>query len=171
MNVSSGLIDARLGGVLTDRASWRWCFYINLPPGGVTFLAVVFLLSANKPTSGHFSAKDKIQAIDILGSLFFIPGIITLLLALQWGGGSTVGWDNWRIIVLFVAAGILLIAFVGVQVRTKDPSKATLPPLIVCNRDMLSIICYSVCSNGALFLFIYYVSLTANTNCYIGYTE
>ncbi|CRK36002.1 hypothetical protein BN1708_019883, partial [Verticillium longisporum] len=33
-----------LGGALTDHATWRWCFYINLPIGGVAMAVIVFFL-------------------------------------------------------------------------------------------------------------------------------
>jgi hypothetical protein len=57
----------------------------------------------------------KIAQLDIPGNTLFIASIICLLLALQWGG-VTYAWSSWRIILLFVLFGLLLAAFVVVQV-------------------------------------------------------
>jgi hypothetical protein len=44
----------------------------------------------------------------------FIPAIISLLLALQWGG-SKYEWKNGRIIALFVIFGVFISAFIAIQ--------------------------------------------------------
>ena len=82
----SSVVGPILGGVLTDRASWRWCFWINLPFGGVALLTV-FLFFKN-PERAHtgMTLKQKINQIDIGGAFLLICGIVCLLLALQWGG-------------------------------------------------------------------------------------
>lgn len=106
--------------------------------------------------------------MDLLGSVFLIPGIITLLLALQWGG-SQYAWSNWRILLLFALSGILLMLFAKVQVLAKD--RATLPTRIICNRNMLGILWYAFFNSGALIVFTYYVrscfltSTTAKAAC------
>ena len=150
--------------MLTDHASWRWCFYINLPIGAVTFLVIILLLPIDEPPAGLLTWKEKLQSMDLLGLLFLIPAILTLLLGLEWGG-SQYSWDNWRVILLFVLFGVLLLVFVGIQIRVQD--KATLPPRLICNRNMLGVVWYVACNSGALFVFIYYVccfssSLRAN---------
>jgi hypothetical protein len=48
------------------------------------------------------------------GTLIFIPAIVSLLLALQWGG-SKYEWKNGRIIALFVIFGVFISAFVAIQ--------------------------------------------------------
>lgn len=144
----------RLGGALTDRVSWRWCFYINLPIGAVTALIVLFFFHAPASVKKRPELRKLLSELDLIGSFFFLPAIVCLLLALQWGG-TQYSWNSPRIIVLFVLTGVLLLIFVGVQIRQNE--KATLPPRIVRNRNIWSSAWFAITLCGAYFVFIYYV--------------
>ncbi|WVR08158.1 hypothetical protein IAU60_005204 [Kwoniella sp. DSM 27419] len=54
-----------LGGLLTEHASWRWCFYINLPTSGVAFAFLLFTLKMN-PTRKLTFAELR-RTFDFLG--------------------------------------------------------------------------------------------------------
>ena len=75
-----------LVGALTDRVSWRWCFYINLPVGGLAIAIVYFFFHNPEREESKLEFKQKILQIDLLGAFFLICAIVCLLLALQWGG-------------------------------------------------------------------------------------
>lgn len=79
-----------LGGIFTDRLSWRWCFWINLPFGGIAVLIVFFFFKNPARDYDHLSLIEKIQKVDLPGAFFLITSIICLLLALQWGGMSSI---------------------------------------------------------------------------------
>lgn len=93
--------------------------------------------------------------MDPIGTAFFLPGIVCLLLALQWGG-ATYAWTSYRIILLLTLAGILLIGFIVVQVWRGD--EATVPPRIIKNRSVAAGFYWSLCSGAAMMIVIYFVA-------------
>jgi EmrB/QacA subfamily drug resistance transporter len=101
-----------LGGWLTDAASWRWIFYINVPVG-IVALAVLMLVMP-KPEMGQQ------HRVDWWGATALAVGLVPLLLALNWGG-SKYDWGSTMIIGLFAAAAFALFAFVFRELRASEP--------------------------------------------------
>merc|ERR1712000_244530 len=54
-----------LGGVFTTSVTWRWCFYINLPIGGLVLVFLYFAIDNTKPALGDIPFKEKLQRVDI----------------------------------------------------------------------------------------------------------
>ncbi|KAK5745544.1 hypothetical protein LTR17_001415 [Elasticomyces elasticus] len=101
-----------IGGALTQYTTWRWCFYINLPIGGVAGALLVFTRGVpdahSKPPPMEV-LRDLHHKLDLIGFVLLSPAIIMALLALQWGG-NVYAWDSPTIIGLFCgAAGNLLV--------------------------------------------------------------
>ncbi|KAB8203744.1 major facilitator superfamily domain-containing protein [Aspergillus parasiticus] len=146
-----------LGGAFTNEVTWRWCFYINLPVGGVTAVVILFLLripkSADLRTHG---AWEMLKGLDPLGTIVFTPSIICVLLALQWGGVDY-AWSNGRIIALFVLFGVLLITFIIIQVLMKD--KATVPIKVASQRSVACASVFVFFIGASMFVMIYYVPI------------
>ena len=145
-----------LGGVFTSKVTWRWCFYINLPIGGVTIGIILLVLKLPNPKDGPKTIKEQIHRLDPFGALFFFPGIVCLLLALQWGG-STYSWQNARIIALLIIFGLCMIVFIAIQ-RWKGEA-ATVPPRIFLQRSILSGACFSLFGGSALMIMVYYLPI------------
>ncbi|KAI3325553.1 putative efflux pump [Xylariaceae sp. AK1471] len=151
-----------LGGVFTDKVTWRWCFYINLPIGAVTVLIIAFFLpdpvrkQADPEKQANKTFIQRINQFDPIGTVIFMPAIISLLLALQWGG-TTYAWSDGRIIALFVVFGVLVIAFLYVQYLQQE--NATVPPRIFATRSVYSSSLFVFALGASFFTFVFYVPI------------
>ncbi|ATY62230.1 sulfate permease 2 [Cordyceps militaris] len=152
------IIAPTLGGVLTDKASWRWCFWINLPIGGVTFLVILFLVQipAESTTTTTRSLGGFLSRFDLVGTLIFIPTILCLLLALQWGGVEY-AWDDWRLVVLLSFFSSLLVLWVVSQYL--QGATATVPLAMIRQRSLAGGVLFVFCYFAAFFIITYYVPI------------
>jgi hypothetical protein len=130
---------------------------VSLPIGAVTLFFMVFFFkmpqSADaKPQS--MTLMERINLFDPWGTLVFIPAIVSLLIALQWGG-TKYEWKNGRIIGLFVTFGVLFAIFIGIQIWKQDA--ATVPPRILKQRSIWASAWYALCMGASFFILVFYV--------------
>lgn len=147
----SSVIGPVLGGVLTEHASWRWVFYINMPVGAVALYLVARHL--------HVLTNRVEHRIDWLGAALVAAGTSALLLVTVWGG-KQYEWGSTTIIALSVCAVVLLGAFVAVQHRAAEP---LLPLGMFANRAFSVSVAISFLSGLALFGALIFVTVYLQT--------
>ncbi|CAI7654398.1 unnamed protein product [Penicillium viridicatum] len=135
-----------VGGALTQSLGWRWCFWINLPIGGLSLLAMLFLFSDPRTRQeGDMTLSQKIRELDLVSNCLFIPSLTALFLALSWAG-TKYPWSDGKVIALFVVFGVLLAAFVFNQYRRGD--SAALPFRIIKSRSVIAGFIFTTCTNS-----------------------
>jgi EmrB/QacA subfamily drug resistance transporter len=108
----SSVLGPATGGWLTDNASWRWCFFVNLPLA-LLALAVVWFCFARRP-------RREDHSIDYLGAVLLTLGAASGLLAAVWGG-TEYPWGSPVIVGLFLLATALLTGFAFQERRAAEP--------------------------------------------------
>ncbi|KAJ3485609.1 hypothetical protein NLG97_g6776 [Lecanicillium saksenae] len=110
-----------LGGVFTTKASWRWCFYINLPLGVIVGAFILFnQIPEPKVKSPPLEILGTaIRSLDIPGFMLICPAVIMFLLGLQFGGNQY-SWNSSVVIGLLVGAAVTFVLFLVWEQRQGD---------------------------------------------------
>ena len=109
----ASMVGPPLGGLLTDHASWRWVFYLNLPVGVVAMALVAAALREE-------ARPARRPVIDWWGASCFATGIVLVLLALA-EAGREAAWSGAAVLGPLAAGGAALVAFVAVERRAREP--------------------------------------------------
>ncbi|ROT37081.1 putative efflux pump antibiotic resistance protein [Sodiomyces alkalinus F11] len=149
----SSVAGPLLGGLFTETIGWRWCFWMNLPVGGIALVVVFFCFHDPQRKIPSIGAWERFKTLDPLGSLAFICAMICILLALQWGG-QRFAWRSAEVIGL-LAAGAVMVGVFG-WIQHWNGENATVPPRLLNQRTVWASGIFAFCLGAAFLLTIYW---------------
>ena len=168
----AGGLGPIIGGAITTRSTWRWCFYLNctwdilvhfalglranynpVPVGGLSFAGLLFFLKIENPRTPFIAG---IRSVDWTGSLFIIGGTLMFLFGLEFGGGDY-PWKSATVICL-ILFGIISWAMAMI-IEWKVAKYPVIPVRLFHNRH--NIVVFLICiSHGIVFMgFFYFLPL------------
>jgi EmrB/QacA subfamily drug resistance transporter len=100
-----------VGGVLTEWVGWESIFFLNVPIG-IAAIAITLLRVRE-------SRDPNASRIDWLGLVTFSSSLFLLVLGLLRGNDE--GWGSPLIVSLLASATVLMIAFLVIETRVKEP--------------------------------------------------
>lgn len=100
-----------LGGLLTEYASWRWVFLVNIPIAALAVFGAIRFVPESR--------DERAQKFDVPGAVLVTTGLIALVYSLVKGNEN--GWGSAQTVGTLTLSAVLLIAFVVVQRQAEAP--------------------------------------------------
>ncbi|MBB3082795.1 MFS transporter [Geodermatophilus sabuli] len=123
-----------LGGVLTEYADWRWCFWVNLPVAIVAIVAAIPIVPESRAPGD--------TSYDIPGAVLVTAGIASFVYGFTQvaeksqenaaAGSTDSGWTDPAALAFIVVGVVLVAAFVVLELRIRNP---LLPMRIILDRN------------------------------------
>jgi len=139
-----------LGGILLSIGSWRWIFLISFPLGIFAVAGALAFLP------GRSGSRDR-SGFDLTGSVLMGLALAAILLGSSYG--RTWGWGSWKVSLLLIGGGILLVAFIFQEKRAESP---VMPFMLFKNRVFSSAVWSAAllyCATiGISFLVVFYLT-------------
>jgi EmrB/QacA subfamily drug resistance transporter len=110
---TASAIGPSIGGILSDNASWRWIFLINVP----LCLAIMAMVQYGLREAPGRRARP---SIDWAGALWSTVGVVAVLLTLTWAGRDY-AWASLPIVALLGAIVLASILLWRAERRASDP--------------------------------------------------
>jgi EmrB/QacA subfamily drug resistance transporter len=135
-----------LGGVLTEYASWRWVFLVNLPIAALAVFGALRFVPESR--------DERAVGFDIPGAFLITGGLMALVYALVKGNGY--GWGDAKTLTWLAVALVCIVAFVAVQLNSKNP---LVPFRIFRNRSALGADVGSLLIGAGIFAIFFFLIL------------
>jgi EmrB/QacA subfamily drug resistance transporter len=143
-----GTTGAVISGVLTDVASWRWIFYINVPVALFALAMVPRLVSESR------MVRDRSQRLDVAGAVTATGGLIAIVYGLL--AAARHPWGSPHVLLPLLGGVGLIAATVAIEVRSEAP---LIPPRFFANRTRVVANVATLFSTSAFFSWIFLMTL------------
>ncbi|MGZ4391087.1 MAG: MFS transporter [Gaiellaceae bacterium] len=144
---SGGAAGVLLGGALTSAFNWSWIFFINVPVGLLVLGLSPVLLRESRADLDH-------RHFDAAGAASITGGLMVLVYAMT--RATQHGWVTTETIGLLVAAAVLIVGFVVIELRSKAP---LLPMRIFRLRSLTASNVSGLLLGGAIFAQFFLLTL------------
>ena len=114
------LVGPLIGGIISEKSTWRWVFLLNVPAGLVTLVLLTIFVPKDFPHQGQtsfvaptFRQRTSLQSLsrlDLLGAIFLL-GSTLLLVTVLLEASNTFAWRSATAITLLVVSAILGLLF------------------------------------------------------------
>src|SRR4029079_13727643 len=108
----AAVVGPTLGGLLSEYASWRWIFFVNIP----LCLRAAAMLGRNF----HEQVERSRPRIDYRGATLLTGGLALVILGVL-EGGQAWAWHSPQSIAILGGGAVLLVVFVLIERRAADP--------------------------------------------------
>ncbi|CAO2648981.1 Nn.00g099300.m01.CDS01 [Neocucurbitaria sp. VM-36] len=148
----ANLLGPLFGGIISDRTTWRWIFFIN---GPIVSIAIGLLFFSMPTLKDGKTNSERIRSLDGIGGLLSVCWPISLIFALQEAGGSH-SWSSGVIVGTLVTGVGVLVVFVLYEIwvtyRTK---KEPIFPIHLLRNPAMALILLSMFLLGMPFYVIF----------------
>ncbi|ORY41975.1 MFS general substrate transporter, partial [Rhizoclosmatium globosum] len=149
----SSIMGPLVGGLLCDNATWRWCFWINIPFG---VLVIGILSMVRFPVvSSDKSLLERLRQLDWLGVITLFLAIMFFVTPLQLGG-SLWEWNSAPVLTMLPLSVVLIALFVWIEKRARNP---IIPSSLFVHSNTALLLVYSLALGAIFFSGAYYISL------------
>ncbi|MFF7840756.1 MFS transporter [Streptomyces ossamyceticus] len=145
VSAGGGAIGLLAGGVLVEWLNWRWVLFVNVPIGLLIVLATPRWIRESERHPGHF---------DVVGALTSTAGMV--LLVYGFIRAAQEGWRDTLTLASFAGAVVLLLLFVLVEKRSRQP----ITPLhMFADRNRAGTYGIMLCLAAAIFGMFFFLTL------------
>ncbi|KAI9740045.1 MAG: hypothetical protein M1818_004796 [Claussenomyces sp. TS43310] len=156
------------GGLITERATWRWVFLLNTPTGVVSGTLLLLAVPADFPNQGRTEPRKQpsFKEVDFIGALLMLSALALVITGLE-RAASLLTWTTADALGPLCASALALIAFLACQYWHASRPRSLIEPVFpwrFCqNRVVMGLILASFMSGAVSITFVFQLPLRYQT--------